>query len=324
MNAFAWVEPKSLEEASAQLRQGGVLLAGGIDLLTLLKERLMEPPTVINLKSVKGLKEIQKGPPLRVGALVTLREIAEHEEIRKNYTALAESALSVASPQIRNVGTLGGNLCQRPRCWYFRHEEINCLKKGGVACFAVAGNNEYHAIFGGGPCHIVHPSDLAPALIALNATVVTNKRRMNLEQFFVLPKDNVKAENVLERDEIVTLVEIPRESSGMRSAYVKVRERPSFDWALVGCAVALRLSENGTVFDARVVISGVAPIPWRSTEAENVLKGKRITDRLIEETGSAAVQKATPMTHNAYKVRLTANTVRWAVAKAVGERSGTA
>jgi xanthine dehydrogenase YagS FAD-binding subunit len=317
MNAFSWVEPKNLEEAGAELRRGGVLLAGGIDLLTLLKERLIEPPSVVNLKSLKDLKGIQMGPPLRLGALVTLREIAENEGIRRNYPALAESALSVASPQIRNVGTLGGNLCQRPRCWYFRNEEIHCLKKGGVACFAVAGNNEYHAILGGGPCHIVHPSDLAPALIALNATVVTNKRRMNLEQFFVLPRENVKAENVLEKDEIVTHVEIPRDSLGWRSTYVKVRERPSFDWALVGCAVALRLSPEGTVNDARVVLSGVAPIPWRSPEAEGALKGKKINDIIAEEAGRLALQKATPMTQNAYKVKLAQNTVRWAILKAV-------
>ncbi len=317
MNAFTWVEPKNLEEVVSALRQGGVLLAGGIDLLTLLKERLIEPPTVVNLKSLKNLKAIQLGPPLRLGALVTLREIAENEEIRKNYPALAESALSVGSPQIRNVGTLGGNLCQRPRCWYFRNEEIHCLKKGGIACFAVAGNNEYHAILGGGPCHIVHPSDVAPALIALNATVETNKRKMSLEQFFVLPKDNVRAENVLEKDEIVTQIEVPRESLGWRSAYVKIRERPSFDWALVGCAVALRLSRDGNVADARVVLSGVAPIPWRSPEAENALKGKKVNDAIAEEAGRIALQKATPMTQNAYKVKLAINAVRWAIMKAV-------
>ncbi|MCH8273785.1 MAG: FAD binding domain-containing protein [Armatimonadetes bacterium] len=318
MNNFAWLEPKSVDEAAEALKQGGIALAGGIDLLTVLKERLVEPQQVVNLKSLPGMRSLEGRNGLRIGALVTLDRIAADEELGRNFAAVAQAAASVGSPQIRNVGTLGGNLCQRPRCWYFRDAEVHCLKKGGAACYAVAGNNEYHAIFGGGPCHIVHPSDVAPALIAFDAEVITNRRRMPLQEFFVLPSENVRAENVLEIGEIVTGVE-----AGMRpgtfSAYVKMQERPSFDWALSGCAVVLQMN-GGRVQDARIVLSGVAPIPWRSREAEAAVKGRAISEVTADDAGQAAVRAAQPMTDNRFKVKLTANAVKIALLKAAGQR----
>ncbi len=316
MNNFAWLEPKSVAEASQALKQGGAALGGGVELLCLLKDSLISPPTVVNLKSVSGLSGIRTTAGLEIGALATLTLIAQHERIRSSYRVLAQAAESVGSPQIRNVGTLGGNLCQRPRCWYFRDPEVHCLKKGGAKCFAVGGDNEYHAILGGGPCYIVHPSDLAPALIALNATIATNNREMPLEEFFRLPAQRMDSETVLEQGEIVTGVKVPAEMAGWKSYYYKARERESFDWALSSCAVALRTS-GSTVQEARVVLGGVAPIPWRSKEAEAALRGKTLDESVAEAAGRAAVAMAEPMSENRYKVALTRNVVKIALLEAL-------
>lgn len=316
MNNFAWLEPKSVAEASQALKQGGAALGGGVELLCLLKDSLISPPTVVNLKSVSGLSGIRTTAGLEIGALATLTQIAQHERIRSSYRVLAQAAESVGSPQIRNVGTLGGNLCQRPRCWYFRDPEVHCLKKGGAKCFAVGGDNEYHAILGGGPCYIVHPSDLAPALIALNATIATNNREMPLEEFFRLPAQRMDSETVLEQGEIVTGVKVPAEMAGWKSYYYKARERESFDWALSSCAVALRTS-GSTVQEARVVLGGVAPIPWRSKEAEAALRGKTLDESVAEAAGRAAVAMAEPMSENRYKVALTRNVVKIALLEAL-------
>ena len=317
MNNFGWVEPKTISEASEAIKSGGAALSGGIELLCLLKENLIEPKNVVNLKSLSGMRSIETADGIKIGALVTIDEIAANKIVKQDYPVLAQAADSVASPQIRNIGTIGGNLCQRPRCWYFRDSEVNCLKKGGQACYAVAGNNEYHAILGGGPCYIVHPSDLAPALIALAATAVTNERRIPLEEFFVLPSENLLAENVLNPGEIVTGIEAPQASAGWKGAYYKARERTSFDWALSSCAVALKMS-GGAVAEARVVLGGVAPIPWRSKEAEDVLTGSAVSVRTAEAAGKAAVQKAQPMADNAYKIKLSENVVKIAVMNAAG------
>jgi len=316
MNNFAWLEPKSVAEASQALKQGGAALGGGIELLCLLKDSLVTPASVVNLKSVSGLNGITANDGVEIGALATLTQIAQHERIRGSYRALAQAAESVGSPQLRNVGTLGGNLCQRPRCWYFRDPEVHCLKKGGAKCFAVGGDNEYHAILGGGPCYIVHPSDLAPALIALNASVSTNNRAMPLEEFFRLPAQRMDSETVLEQGEIVTGVKVPAEMAGWKSYYYKARERESFDWALSSCAVALRTS-GSSVQEARVVLGGVAPIPWRSKEAEAALRGKTLDESVAEAAGRAAVAMAEPMSENRYKVALTRNVVKIALLEAL-------
>ncbi|RMG25764.1 MAG: xanthine dehydrogenase family protein subunit M [Armatimonadetes bacterium] len=316
MNNFAWVEPKSLEDASNALKSGGAALAGGIELLCLLKDSLLEPPSVVNLKSLPGLREIQVGERVEIGALARLVDIAEHAQIAQDYRVLAQAAESVGSPQIRNVGTLGGNLCQRPRCWYFRDAAVHCLKKGGPKCYAVGGDNEYHAILGGGPCYIVHPSDLAPALITLEATVHTNLRELPIEQFFRLPSQRLDHETALEAGEIVTSVSFPADRKTWKSYYFKMRERDSFDWALSSCAVALKMNGN-RIEDARVALGGVAPIPWRSKEAEAALRGKDLSEAVAEAAGRAAVAMAEPMSENRYKVSLTANVVKIAILEAV-------
>jgi xanthine dehydrogenase YagS FAD-binding subunit len=299
------------------------ILAGGIDLLGELKEGIIAPQRIVNIKGISGLRYIRfsEKEGLRLGALVTLEEIETHQVIRQRYTALAEAAHSVGTPQIRNVGTIGGNLCQRPRCWYYRDEHTKCLKKGGPMCFAYNGENKYHAILGGGPCYIVHPSDCAPALIAFRASVTVvsprGQRTVPLEEFFVLPSRRLDHETILEPDEIVTEIQVPAPAPNTRSTYLKFKERDSHDFAIVGAAVVMRL--RGKVCeDVRIVLSGVAPIPWRSPEAEAVLKGKAITPELAEQAGKAAVAKAQPLSQNAYKVPLTQAIVKQAVLRAAG------
>jgi xanthine dehydrogenase YagS FAD-binding subunit len=328
MKAFEYVNPADEKSAVAALTKAGSdskVIAGGVDLLGELKDYIRTPDVVVNLKSIPGLnKWTSDAHGLRIGALVTLAELQDNPQIQKSYTALAEAAKSVGTPQIRNVGTIGGNLCQRPRCWYYRDEAVICLKKGGSTCYAVEGENQYHAILGGGPSFIVHPSDCAPALMALNASVEIQGpkgvRRIPLDKFFTLPTENVFKENVLQHNEIVTHVIIPTPAPGTHSHYMKVRHKESFDWALSGAAVALVMNGN-TVSDARVVLSGVAPIPWRSTEAENTLKGRKLTVDLADKAGMAAVAKAKPLGKNAYKVPLTRNTVKLAVLHTAGVRA---
>jgi xanthine dehydrogenase YagS FAD-binding subunit len=326
MRAFEYVKPMTVAEAVRELGRSWAdakILAGGIDLLGELKEGIIAPQRIVNIKGISGLRYIRfsEKEGLRLGALVTLEEIETHQVIRQRYTALAEAAHSVGTPQIRNVGTIGGNLCQRPRCWYYRDEHTKCLKKGGPICFAYNGENKYHAILGGGPCYIVHPSDCAPALIAFRASVTVvsprGQRTVPLEEFFVLPSRRLDHETILEPDEIVTEIQVPAPAPNTRSTYLKFKERDSHDFAIVGAAVVMRL--RGKVCeDVRIVLSGVAPIPWRSPEAEAVLKGKAITPELAEQAGKAAVAKAQPLAQNAYKVPLTQAIVKQAILRAAG------
>jgi len=326
MRAFEYVKPATVADAVRELGRSWAdakILAGGIDLLGELKEGIIAPQRIVNIKGISGLRYIRfsEKEGLRLGALVTLEEIETHQVIRQRYTALAEAAHSVGTPQIRNVGTIGGNLCQRPRCWYYRDEHTKCLKKGGPMCFAYNGENKYHAILGGGPCYIVHPSDCAPALIAFRASVTVvsprGQRTVPLEEFFVLPSRRLDHETILEPDEIVTEIQVPAPAPNTRSTYLKFKERDSHDFAIVGAAVVMRL--RGKVCeDVRIVLSGVAPIPWRSPEAEAVLKGKAITPELAEQAGKAAVAKAQPLSQNAYKVPLTQAIVKQAVLSGSG------
>ena len=326
MRAFEYVKPATVADAVGELGRSWAdakILAGGIDLLGELKEGIIAPQRIVNIKGISGLRYIQfsEKEGLRLGALVTLEEIETHQVIRQRYTALAEAAHSVGTPQIRNVGTIGGNLCQRPRCWYYRDEHTKCLKKGGPMCFAYNGENKYHAILGGGPCYIVHPSDCAPALIAFRASVTVvsprGQRTVPLEEFFVLPSRRLDHETILEPDEIVTEIQVPAPAPNTRSTYLKFKERDSHDFAIVGAAVVMRL-KGKVCEDVRIVLSGVAPIPWRSPEAEAVLKGKAITPELAEQAGKAAVAKAQPLSQNAYKVPLTQAIVKRAVLRAAG------
>jgi len=323
MKAFAYHQPKTVADAVRLLSQRGTMaIAGGQDLLGAMKDGLFEPDNLVNLKSLSGLSDIQEtNAGLQIGALVTLSEIAEHPVVRQDYTALAEAAESVATPQIRNVGTLGGNLCQRPRCWYFRDPHVHCLKKGGDQCYAVRGDNRYHAIISPGPCYIVHPSDCAPALVALDArvTIVGTRgtRTVALKDFFQMPDKNLKGENVLQPGEVVTQITVPKPKTGTRSTYLKVREKDSFDWALVSAAVVLQM-QDGVCRAASVVLGGVAPVPYHSPAAAKALVGKPITAQSAAAAGKAAVEQATPLEHNAYKVPLAEVVVKRAVLAAAG------
>lgn len=319
MKAFEHARPASLAAALELLptgrdpaaRERTRVVAGGQDLYTEMKERLAQPELLVDLKGL-GLDRIEhaRDGGLSIGATTTLAALEEDATVRERFRALHEAAASVASVQIRSVGTVGGNLCQRPRCWYYRHEGAICIKKGGSECFAYGGQNKYNAILGGGPSYIVHPSDLAPALVALGASVDINgargTRTVELERFFTLPSEgSVLRENVLGGDEIVTAVKVPPPAgAGWRSTYLKFRERGSYDFALSAVALALRM-EGDTIAAARLCLGGVAPIPWRCEGAEKLLVGRKIDAQTCALAGEEALRGAEPLEYNAYKVPLT-------------------
>jgi xanthine dehydrogenase YagS FAD-binding subunit len=330
MKAFEWSNPGTVNEAVKLLKTEAAgdideaprPIAGGQDLLTTMKDYTSRPARLVNLKNIRGLNSIAlNARGLTIGALVTLTELEEHEGVRKSFPGLAEAAHSIATPQIRNLGTVGGNLCQRPRCWYFRLEEVICLKKGGSECYAASGENKYNAIFGGGPSYIVHPSDLAPMLLALGASVTVagakGKRVIPLNKFFTLPSEgNIRRENVLQNDDIITEIFVPASAVAARSTYLKFKERESLDFAMASAAVAVQLADNRTVKEARIVLGGVAPAPWRVPAAERFLAGKNLNPEVLAEAAKIALAGAKPLEKNAYKVPLTQTLVRRALAKA--------
>src|ERR1051326_2014670 len=333
MKAFEWTNPTSLTEAVKLLSVPGAAtdideaprpIAGGQDLLTTMKDYTSRPARLVNLKHIPGLNRITlNARGLTIGALVTLTELEEHPAVRRSFPGLSEAAHSIATPQIRNLGTVGGNLCQRPRCWYFRLEEVVCLKKGGSECYAATGENKYHAIFGGGPSYIVHPSDLAPMLVALGASVTVaggdGNRPVPLEKFFTLPSEgNLRRENVLKNDEIITEILVPGSRFGAHSTYLKFKERDSMDFAMSSVAAAVAMAPNKTISEARLVLGGVAPIPWRVTKAETYLVGKTLNNEVLAATAKTALEGAEPLAKNKYKIPLTQTLVRRALAK-VGE-----
>jgi xanthine dehydrogenase YagS FAD-binding subunit len=309
LSNFTYVRPKSLDEAFKHLSSGGARVhAGGTDLLGCLREHVFDASKVVSLSGLKSLRGIRRsgGGGLAIGALTTIREVAGHSDVIKGYTALAQAASEVASPQLRNQGTLGGNLCQKPRCWYYRGE-FHCLRKGGEECYAVAGENVFHCIFGGESCYMVHPSDTAPALGALGARIYIRgpkgQRSVALEDFHVPPSEDYTRETCLEAGEIVTEIELPSPEEGLRSSYRKVRARRSWDFALAGVALAL-VFKGDQVQKVRVFLSGVAPVPWRSREVEEVITGKRLDEATARKAGEAAVRKAKPLEQNGYKIPL--------------------
>jgi xanthine dehydrogenase YagS FAD-binding subunit len=316
MNRFELARATSVSEARTLLgeRAGAVYKAGGIDLLDHLKEHLLEPPRLVDLKRIPGLDRIEAADDgsLRIGALATLAKVSAHETVRRTHPALARACGEAASPQIRNVATISGNVLQRPRCWYYRLESYKCIKKGGDTCFAIAGENRYHVIFGGGPAFPTHPSNAAVPLVAYGASFALEgakeARTVPAGEFFVLPEKDPTRENVLQPGELLTAIHVPP-ASGWRSAYHEVRERASFDWPLVSAAIAVRL-DAGVVREARVVLGQVATIPWRSASAEKALVGKRLDAATVEAAGRAAVDGAEPMTDNAYKIDLVTTLVR--------------
>jgi xanthine dehydrogenase YagS FAD-binding subunit len=314
MRGFANVNPRTLGEAVAALgeaRRGGkraAIVGGGSDLLGLIKERLVQPDVLVNLKTIPGLDAVSTDARgTKIGGLITLAALSRHPVIAERYPALSQAAASVGTPQIRNTGTLAGNVCQRPWCWYLRNG-FPCYKNGGDRCFASGGENQYHAIFGGGPSYIVHPSDTAPALVALDATFRIvgpgGDRLVPAREFFVLPRVDPAGENVLKADDVLVEVMLPAAPVSQRGTYRKELDREAWTHALVSAAVTLDM-DGGVCRRARIVLGGVAPVPWNRPQAARVLEGKRITPELAAAAADAAVADARPLALNGYKVPLT-------------------
>ncbi len=311
MKDFKIAEPQTLEQVISlpvEVKDRFYLMAGGTDLLGEIKDEIISPEFIVDLKSIPGLSYIKKEKDgMRIGALTTVAELAENTTIKNEYPVLHQAALSLATPQLRNVGTVGGNLCQRPRCWYYRDPSVMCRKKGGSQCFASNGRNKYHAILGARICYIVHPSDLAPALVSLDAEVFISspqkEKAVPLADFFTLPQVNVRKENILEPNEVLREIRIPLAKKGEKSTYLKYKERGTWDFAVVSAAVKGTVS--GKAFkDVRIVLGGVAPIPWRLKTAEDMIKGKKVTENLLRQTAREALKEARPLKDNGYKKEL--------------------
>lgn len=324
MQAFEYARPKSVQEALKLLagEQGDALpLAGGTDLISLMKDGVATPKRLVSLQHVNEFKGISlRGESgLRLGAAVTFDELMESAEVQQHYPALVQAADGVRSPQIRSIGTVAGDLCQRPRCWYYR---------AGFGLLAVYknrplvpdGDNRYHAILGNsGPAYFVSPSNLAPILIALDAKLKLHgpqgARELSVKEFFVTPKGEGELEHALRPGELVTEIVVPPPGD-VKMAIYEIRQKEALDWPLAAAAVVLKL-EGGNVLSARVVLGHVAPVPWPSPEAEEALKGKSVNEDVAWDAGKAALSKATPLSKNAYKVQLARVAVKRAVLRAV-------
>lgn len=314
MHPFEHANASSVEEAVEVLGEACRPLVGGTDLIAMMKEGLIAPERLVNLKTIPGGDHVDEtGDAWHIGALATLSTLAEHEALRGQpaLAVLTQAADASASPQIRHMGTLGGNLVQRPRCWYFRNRHVPCWRKGGKRCFAFRGENKYHTILGRGPCYAVHPSDPAVALLALDASVVLTgpegQRTLGIADFYRQPTPDVQRANgyhpvtVLAPNELITEVVIPKPEAGTRSVYVKMMERGDWDFALVSVAVRLLMSGD-TVEDAAVTLGGVATIPWLHDKAAQALVGQSLNEDAFDAVTAAAVADVRPLEHNGYKV----------------------
>ena len=321
---FRLLQPTTVAEACALLADtpATVPIAGGTDLLSEIRDGIASPDTLVALDSVvdaglTGITELADGG-IRIGALTTIADIAAHDEICNRYAALGQAAAGLATPQVRNLGTLGGNLNQRPRCWYYRHPLTVCLKRGGDRCFAVQGVGKYLCITGGDRCFIVHPSDTAVALVALGASVTIassdGQRALPIAEYFTGPDVDLMRENILRPGELLTAVTLPSSPVGQRSVYLKARERESGDFALVSVAAALTVTDRRVVTQASVALGGVAPTPYRATGTEEYLRGNTVVEIDAAEAGAVAISDPRPLPDNAYKVPMAANLVNRAIA----------
>ena len=325
MRAFEYASPQTKEQAIGLLGASwgsAEILAGGTDLLALMKSDVVRPQRLVNIKGIQDLHGVRaNGGGLRIGALTTLGDLADNIDVMQNYPALAEAVNEAASPQIRNLATLGGNLCQRPRCWYFRNGLGLLPKDESGNELVVTGENRYHAVLGNdGPAKFVSPSTLVPVLIAYGATIrlvgPKGTRELPLQKFYVTPKTDSAREHDLQPNEMVAEIVFPSPGN-MKVAHYEIRQKQAFDWPLAVAAVALQMN-GASVQSARVVMGYVAPIPWISQEAAQALTGKSVTEDVAKAAASAALQNAQPLTHNAYKVQLARVAVKRAIMKAVG------
>jgi xanthine dehydrogenase YagS FAD-binding subunit len=309
MEAFSYANPTTLGEAAKLL--GGSwndaqILAGGTDLIALMKDYVTSPKLVVNVKNIKELGGISKsGGGLRIGATATFDDMASNGALRTEYPAIHQAVMGITSPQMRNMGTAGGDLCQRPRCWYFRNGFGLLAMKDGKS-LVPEGENKYHAIFGGGPAYFVSASSLGPALIALGGTVkihgANGARTVDAAKFFVIPKSEEEREIDLKPNEIVKEIHLPS-AAGVRNATYEIRERDFMDWPVAAASVAMKTT-GGKIANAKVILGHVAPIPWQATKAEEYLNGKTIDESTAEEAGKLAAEGAQPLSQNAYKVQL--------------------
>jgi xanthine dehydrogenase YagS FAD-binding subunit len=331
MRGFDLYEPASVAEATQTLAQLGAaakVIGGGSDLVGgILKDWVQGkgmplPDALIDLTTIPGLDQISVGSDgARIGATATLTDIVEHKDLQQQFPVLTQAAQSIASPLIRNFGTLGGNINQRPRCWFFRGEGFNCYKKGGDFCFAVTGDNRYHAIIGGELCYIVHPSDTSTALLALNASARVSgngaERVVPFDSYFHGPREDVLSENVLKPNEILLEVQIPKPAAGTKMAWTKIKDRQVYDFAMSSVAVAFTTDANGVWQDGRVALGGVAPVPYRATVVEDALKGKDV--RATAKAAAAQIRTvARPMSLNAYKIDLVQGIIERTLLQALG------
>lgn len=331
MRAFEYTSPKQKQQAVGLLGQqwnDAEILAGGSDLLGLMKDDIVHPKRLVNVKDLQELRGINFTPQrgLRIGALMTLIEISDDAQVKQHFPMLAHAAGDAASPQIRNVATIGGNMCQRPRCWWFRNG-FGLLATGPDGkSLVLDGDNRHHAILGNnGPAYFLSPSTVAPALIAYNARIrlfgPNGSREVPLEKFFVIPKTESEREHDLRPNEIVTEVIVPAPVGGARAAHYEVRQKEAFDWPYATASVVLDMNGN-TVRSARVVMSHVAPIPWVSNEAAQAITGKTISEQAADEAGAAAVANARSLGRNKHKIKLAHVAVKRAILKAAqGERA---
>ncbi len=325
MNNFTFVDCHTVDEALGQLGGSAMVKAGGIDLLDLMKEDIVAPPTLVNIRRIDALRGItvaQDG--VRLGPLTTLSEISVHPEIQRSYAALSDAAGHAATPQVRNMATLGGNIMQRPRCWYFRSSDFDCKKKGSGSdtCHAHDGENQYHAVINNGTCAMVHPSSTAVPLLAMNARVELTskrgKRTVDMDKFYVPPEKSLINETVVQPGELITSIFVPAPEAGTRSAYQKYGEKESFDWPLADAGVVL-VMEGARCKQAAIVLGVAAPTPMRAKAAEAALKGQTINESVARAAGKAAMQGATPLSQNGYKTQLFETAIYRTILLAAGQ-----
>jgi len=336
MNKFSWYEAMSVDDAVSKVNStasdilgkatngsSAVFKAGGIDLLDLMKEGLVNPSTIISVKNIPGLDKIEfnEKEGLKVGANVTLAELESNQVIKDKYLALHQSVAHAGTPQLRNSATLGGNLAQRTRCWYFRSIDHECYRKGSGTCFAQKGENEFHAIMSNGTCASVHSSSVATALMAFNAEVEIagakgKTRKVSMDEFFVHPEKESRTENILEANELITAITIPTPKANTKSHYIKYGVRESHDWAIADVAVVTEVS-GGRCKKAEIALGAAAPVPIKSEEAAKMLKGKMINESVAASAGEASMKGATPLANNAYKVPVFKQIVKRAILNAV-------
>ncbi|TFH00608.1 MAG: xanthine dehydrogenase family protein subunit M [Calditrichales bacterium] len=325
MKNFEYAVPDSLDKVYEYLKAPNTKLkAGGIDLLDLMKEEITAPARLVDIRDLKELMILgeDNNGSMCIGAGHTLSELATSKSLQGPFLALAQAVGNAAIPQVRNVATLGGNLCQRPRCWYFRSSDFHCSRKGGATCFALDGENQYHAIFENSDgCAMVQPSSSAVALLALNARLKINngdnETEVPIEKFYVPPGTDIERETILKTDQVILAAVIPAEMKSYVSFYMKQKEKQAYDWPLADVAVALKI--EGTICkDARIAMGSVAPIPLRALAAEKYLVNKKLDKGSAESAAAVAVQSATPLGENTFKIRIIQTMIYRTLCQAAG------